>query len=309
MVNRNIIEYYVQKSIIETIKCPTNTNKARRIGKSCTVEKVTESFGDITATKEVIYSYDNDLKLTFDGGQSTIKSIEYDGETYNYYNQIGDSFSNSKNNPVNKFDYLKKELSQTENGQSINTSTNTINDWEKLKTYSDEFASDNGMILNNDLRNNQDITNTKGFVWENHDWFVSLQKRTKIDHENYATLRITKNLHDNEDITIPIIKDKGHTSASAGGNIRNLSYMFGGTRSMDNYNFDKDSWKTVTLIKKGSGVKGLYLGGAINESRFNGKHGDWESEVNYTPNQKFRRVMIDESHKLIVQIPDGIARK
>lgn len=276
MVSKDFILKSIENAIVD--KCETSS-KARKLGATAQV-----SYEDGNR----VFEYEDGTTITFnyEGG---LVDVVFNGKNHTYF---GDGC-------YDEFEYLKDELLTTETFRDyLDDSTNPdyANDWEFLKSYVDYFASWMGRDLNTTLRNGGELDKEGYFVERYHDWFVDLLRNHKIDHSDYATLRFTTRIHSNEDLDKKRVYDKAHVSTSVDGDEENKLDCFG------NGDFDS-SWKTVNLIEEDSGVTGLFIGTALSEGRNQDVDEDWEAEVNFAPKQKFDRVLIDEEHKIILQVP------
>jgi hypothetical protein len=286
MVSKNIIENVINKSINDIEKCKATEN-AKKIGASCNITIENENNDDYYN-----FSYEDGTSMKFDKDYNLI-NINFDGENYDYYGE---------DKCYDEFDYQKRRLISNQNEDS--------NDYESLLNYADDFATVNAWVLNTILRDDNVeesdyIAYQDTLTFKNNEWFNNLEKNTPADHDNYCAVRITSKIHDNEDLSKRIITDKGHYSTSVGADMDSLINTFGnGKRRYGDDYFDK-SWKTITLIKKDSGVTGLFLGTALNEGRYANStyESDYESELNFPQNSKFERLIIDEKNKIILQVP------
>jgi len=280
MVNKNIINEQITKAII--IKCPA-TGKARKRGQGAVKEGVSFNDNPRNHTDEYSLNYPDGTRLVFDM-YDTIKSITIDGTTYDY----------SADTCYDELEYQKQELL---NSGEISIGDDDLpyvfdNDFEFLKSYSDTFASVYGWGINEALRKGESLGDL--FPGVAHDHFVELANRLPIDHKNLICLRIQNNInHPNDKINRRIVKDKAHTSTSIGADMASLVVNFGSDSE------NGKPWKIYTVIKKDSGVTGLFLGSALKEERGY----DWESEVNFPPNRKSERLLIDETNHIIIQQP------
>ena len=305
---------FISKSLDDAIiKCHA-TDNAKKIGASCTI--TTEKGDSIFDTKH-IYTYGDGTSLTFDDDYNLI-NIGFEGIDYPYY---------LHRRAYEEFEYQKKSLMTTVDGEEpdeFQKSIGIVSDWEYLLEYADDFASVHGFIINNEMRDGKDIDSEDYYnSWLedtdallNHDWFVKIENKTLADHDNYCAMRVTRNIHDNENLSKRIVQDKAHSCASVGADTESLLRTFGngvmenigsyGLSEVTEDNFH-DSWKTITLVKKDSGVHALFLGTALNEGRHCdaqvGTLKDWEKELNFPPKTKFERLIIDEEHKIIIQTP------
>lgn len=163
-----------------------------------------------------------------------------------------------------------------------------IEEWEFVCKYSDMFASSDGMDLNTDLRDGNNLGDYN-FLRREHDHYISIVKNVPCDNEDCVSLRVMDNLHDNDALNRRIVYDKAHTSSSMGMNMDE----FGSFADV------MDCWRVFTLVDKDSGATGLFYGNPLME--VNGF--DWEKELHFLPKQRFERVLIDEENKIIIQRP------
>ena len=266
-ITKKIINESINKSIT-LIKCPA-TGKARKRG----------SNGVFDGS---ILKYDDGTSVEY-GDDGTVKNITLDGVDYNYLGQDAyDQFENQKEELQNSGEIII--------GEDSDFPYVFENDYEFVKAYGDSFASVYGLGINDSLRNNEDLGEL--FLGEGHNHFVELCNRMRIDMDNIICLRLQNNInHNTDNITRKIVKDKGHTSTSVGTDFMTLAETF--TTHADN----GIPWEIYTVVKKGSGVTGLFLGNPLKDERGI----DWETEVNFAPKTRFERDLIDETNHIIIQ--------
>lgn len=286
MIDENIIIKSINDAII---KCSPSA-KARSIGASVVENTVSLDANTTLDTYTYENGYSVSIKHTIEheedyGGYgpvdfeiNSIDSVSADGNTYNILNDKSYDF----------FNYQKDQII-SEYGQE---------GWDFFTKYSDLFGSSDGIMLNSMLRGestHEDIIKEYGhevnsFLVDNHERFVNMEKNLSLDNESFVTTRVVDTLHRNDSIGKKIVQDKGHTSTSMNSDEDYYS-TFANTH---------DCWKIFTVNEKGSGVKGAFLGNAINERTYDS---DFEREVNYAPNQRFERIVMDEKNKIIIQKP------
>ena len=142
----------------------------------------------------------------------------------------------------------------------------------KLSNYSSRFATTSGMGLNVDLRNGM---SPRGGLAQRHPEFVKLIKEAKLKGD-IASYRVQTSLYDDDGIDKLIITSKSHFSTSTGALKGKLK-----------------------VIPDGSDQNALFLGNFLRRAR----GGDWEYELNFAPNQRFQRLLVDEVNKIIIQTP------
>ena len=292
----NIINTWNSKSFHDNlkIKCPTSS-KARKRGRGGVQHGSENPFEnedgiyDITypdGTKIVLSTTDDIVSLTIDG-----KEYPYLAEDcYTNFNYQTDELKNSGSVHLNGAENIPLDFD---------------NNYEFLKSYSDIFASFEGLWLNKHLLQGDELLSTGRSLPLNkisHDYFVELEKNNRVDNQDYVTLRYVNALHENDSIDKLTYINKQHTCLSAGGDIEELESTFGQKKNRNRYNRTvvtlDEPYKIYTYIKKDSGVKGLFLGNALNDVRAGS---DWEAEVNLPPRSKFERDLIDEERRIIIQ--------
>lgn len=109
---------------------------------------------------------------------------------------------------------------------------------------------------------------------------------------DFITVRRAEKLHDNDNIDKRIVYDKGYTSSSLRiEDIHGIDYCL----DLD----EKNSWTIITKYKNGNPAN---HGMSLSYAEIEGHSQDWD-EILTAPYQKFKRTIIDERNKLIVQEP------
>lgn len=177
--------------------------------------------------------------------------------------------------------------------------------YDMFGRYADKWATWRGMLVNEYLRG--DITKKQlkerfletgviedmEFMLDNHSLFVKMCKENDLSaYGDFYTVRVTDRLHDNDHLEKRIVWDKGHNSSSSGADIRDLKDSFAKTHN---------PWTVVTVYEHDNGAsRGAFIGDVVNLETWGG---DWEHEVHTAPNTKFERLLIDETHRIIIQKP------
>ena len=129
------------------------------------------------------------------------------------------------------------------------------------------------------------------FFMNNHPEYEKMCKESSLNgYGDFITARKVNKLHDNDNINKRIVSDKGYTSST----IR-VDDLKGVDYSLD---IDSDdSWTIITEYHNGNPANhGIALGYAEIKNGFQ----DWNEILN-PPYQKFKRKLIDEKNKIIVQ--------
>ena len=292
MVDREIIVKTFDSILL---KCSPSDN-IRKIGKNVNVAEYTNDknetvtrydYGDgisVEVTNAVKHISEVGSDYEYDVETPVFTSINFNGKEYPILSKHGERDDGTDS----FFNYQKDEILNRygEDG------------WEFYKEYANNFATYKGWELNSILRgehsvddftDDEDSISSIRFLVDNHDRFVDMEQHLSLDRDDFVSIRIMGDLHRNDSVGKKIVQDKGHTSTSVVGDV----YHY------DAYANPDDSWFVFTLNDKGSGVKGGYLGSAIDE----GYGDDFEREVNYVPGQRFERLVIDDEHKFIIQRP------
>ena len=275
------------------VKCKNSSYLARKIGNS--VQHNLNFFDEKDGVKMDIetFTYDNGMSITL------IHNLDYqdygDGKTYQEewwdigeLNDNGVKYTMLDDQSYDFFEYQKDYIIKNYGKDG----------WDFFSKYANVYASYEGMNLNGFLRgviNKEDINNNDGefyisdFLMDNHERFVDMLKNIPADNKSFMSCRVVSKLHNNDSISKKIVSDKGHTSTSLNEN-------------EDYYSTFADTdgcWKIFTIVNEGSGVNAGFLGSAIQD--IDGY--DWEREVNFAPDQKFERLVIDEENGIIIQKP------
>lgn len=229
--------------------------------------------------------YPDGTNITFGGKHHDLESITIDGKTYNYL----------KNESYNTFkkqgDYLDKLFKE---GEFDDDGTPHQMNKYVLEKFADKFASYDGMRLNENLRKGLGLPSDSNIDKKQYELFVDFEKNNTIDDTDYSTFRVQTNLHNNDSIDKKFVSDDAHLSTSVGANKDLLTSQF-----VHGDDTDGNYWQIFTVVDKGSGTKGAFLGNSLKNIR----GGDYESEVNFAPKQRFERLLIDENNKVIIQKP------
>ena len=220
-----------------------------------------------------------------------LKSVTIDGKRYDF---LGDD-------SYDHFMYQLEDIARKYGDAKV---------W-RLSNYSSRFATTSGMGLNVDLRNGMA---PRGGLAQKHPEFVKLIKEAKLkgDIASYRvqtslydddgidkliiTYRVQTSLYDDDGIDKLIITSKSHFSTSTGALKGKLKFNF-----IHGDSNDGKYWQIITVIPDGSDQNALFLGNFLRRAR----GGDWEYELNFAPNQRFQRLLVDEVNKIIIQTPIG----
>lgn len=292
MVSKDVIS----KSLSDAIfKCSPSA-KARSIGASVKEKEYTNTDG----VKVVEYIYEDgtvinrklNKKVTvveesgysFESETDMFDTLTYDGVEYHL--SYGTSTDDKATDDFFKY---QEDIIREKYGDD---------GWDFFSRYCNEYGTFQGWNLNSVLRGYRsmdDVTDKDGkfyispFLLENHNRFVEMEKSLPLDRESFVSLRLVNKLHRNDSIGKKIVSDKGHISTSTIGELENYEV----------YGDYMNGWFVFTVNEKGSGVNGAYFGRGV---KYDDGY-DWEREVNYVPNQKFERVLIDEENRFIIQKP------
>lgn len=299
MVDYEIIEDILIKSIVDTVKC----NKSNGVKNRGSTGKIRdESFG------RTLVSYDDGTRILFnaDGG---VDSIGLDGVLYESLNENSYDFFKYQD------DDLKSKKAEVSSFQNYNWFGGIMdkhewsNEYEFTSYMMDEIASSFGLKLNKEVyygdeklrKYSEDeeggtlgrptvVTDSELHV--NH--FFDLARQNRIDKENMVLVTYTKDFHDSDSLDKKSFTNKGFTSTTTGG---------GDSQELQNLFKRVGGWTVCTVVKKDSDVRGLFFGNALNEIYGKRYHDvrDWESEVNLPPRTRFTRDLIDEEHHIIIQ--------
>ena len=201
-----------------------------------------------------------------------LKSVTIDGKRYDF---LGDD-------SYDHFMYQLEDIARKYGDAKV---------W-KLSNYSSRFATTSGMGLNVDLRNGM---SPRGGLAQRHPEFVKLIKEAKLKGD-IASYRVQTSLYDDDGIDKLIITSKSHFSTSTGALKGKLKFNF-----IHGDSNDGKYWQIITVIPDGSDQNALFLGNFLRRAR----GGDWEYELNFAPNQRFQRLLVDEVNKIIIQTPIG----
>ena len=270
MVSKDVIS----KSLSDAIfKCSPSA-KARSVGASVKEKEYTDTDG----AKVVEYTYEDGTIINMKLGKP-ITMVEDDGYTYESETDIFDTLT--YNGVMEKFEIAEYKILKTYKGKELEGVVC------KQVLYPDQRES---VICLADYVTDEDGKfYISPFLLENHNRFVEMEKSLPLDRESFVSLRLVNKLHRNDSIGKKIVSDKGHISTSTTGQIENYEV----------YGDYMNGWFVFTVNEKGSGARGAYFGRGIKYS----DGYDWEREVNYVPNQKFERVLIDEENRFIIQKP------
>lgn len=287
-----------------TVKC-NSSRKARQIGESA-----------VLSTNENGYtlSYANGMSLEFDSDNNMVNLVD-NGADFNYF---GDDC-------YDEFDYQRESFQGT-GGFTFRRKvrkglTNEYywevhkyeDDYSFLTDYMTNYATIQGLILNKNLNQGsfgrKQLNSFKDIVNNNssHNYFVELEKNTRCDHKNFVCVRVQNRLYDNDSIDKEFYRNKHHTSASVGADINTIMETFTGDsnphrrdNARNNIKEEDLVWRVYTKVGKDTGVHGLFFGNNINDSPTRCGD-DWEAELNFAPNTKFVRDVIDEKNHIIIQ--------
>ena len=169
--------------------------------------------------------------------------------------------------------------------------------WDFFIEYSSRFATADGWGLNAYLRGLRDKGDVDDYLMNNYNRFLDMEKNLNLSMgDPYVALRVFNRLHDNDDSDKRIVSDKAHTSATVGADMSDLD-VFAYTSEIG------ECYRCLTVVPTGINVPGAYFGGAMEESD---SKSNWEVETNFAPNNKFKRLFVDEENKIIVQEAIGI---
>lgn len=128
------------------------------------------------------------------------------------------------------------------------------------------------------------------FINNNPEYEKICNESTLNGYGDFITARKVKRLHDNDNINRMIVSDKGYTSSTIRTNdLAGIDYSL----EID----PEDSWTIITEYHNGNPANhGIALGYAEIKNGFQ----DWDEIIN-PPYQKFKRSLIDEKNKIIVQ--------
>ncbi len=129
-------------------------------------------------------------------------------------------------------------------------------------------------------------------LYDNNDWYSGLCETSLNGYGDFITARRVSMLYDNDNINKRIVSDKGYTSSTIA--VNDLD-MIDSVLHIPSDN----AWTIITEYRDGDPAnKGLSLDYAEKVIGLQ----SW-SEVLSAPKQKFRRKIIDEKNKVIVQVP------
>lgn len=259
-------------------------------------------------------NYPDGTHIRFDKKTHELIELDIDGEHYTY---LGKDHTNKLSN--SQYDVLEnahgfkgKWVNDVyygdENGAWTGNSDDKLwidsnpidvaNGFDFLTGYVSQFASIDGMMLNSMLWKGESLRNSArdgypGIIFNKnaHDYFVELERSVRCDVDNILAVRYTNHFrpHTIVDEEKEFYTAKGHTSFTVGGDSEKINQTF----------YDEDGWTVITPIRKGSNVRGLFMGNLIDNAR--GFGSDWEGELNFPPGTKFSRDLIDWDNHIIIQ--------
>lgn len=306
MITKNIIRKSLDEAIL---KCSNSSSKAIKLGATVKETIIEDNDGQ----KIRVFQYEDGTILKFhetygyktEGYRPGIDDDKWYGWEFENIISANTDYDFFGDRCYEEFEQLDNELFESlrtmVNGKVVDDISIDIaqemhipTDWQRYQMYIQQYAGPIGMVYNHYLKTGGDVSSfEKDRVKIDHDWFVDLEKNTRIDHTNYATIRHSTDEYMQPTLSKKRVSDKGHTSTSVGGITSRQINTFGEKEDWD------ATWKTVTLIDKGGGATGMFFGNVLKRQR----GGDWEAEVNFAPNQKFERILIDEKNRIIVQKP------
>lgn len=253
----------------------------------------------------VEYAYTNGSSPSIEfNEQGDLKSLTYEDGTEIQFDDRG-NISHFRNSDGVEMDYLFARAYDFFASQKDDIIDRYGQEgWDFLCEYTNIYATKMGIYMNSYLRGlisfdefkssvdnwwNHKTYDDFGYLWDNHDRFVEMLSTIDLPTGNFYSVRVMNHVHDNDSLDKAIVWDKAHTNSTAGAEMYRLG-VFADTEF---------GWKVITDFSGSHNAKGLFLGNSLREKR--GK--DWEMEVNFAPNQKFERVLVDEEHKIIVQRP------
>ena len=199
-----------------------------------------------------------------------LKSVTIDGKTYDF---LGDD-------SYDHFMYQLEDIARKHGGAKV---------W-KLNNYTNRFATSSGMGLNTDLRNGMA---PRGGLASRHPKFVELIREAEL-RGDIASYRVQTSLHDDDALDLLTFTSKSHYCTSTGGLKGKLKFNF-----IHGDSNDGKYWQIITVIPDKSGHHALFLGNSLRKARGY----DWEYELNFAPEQRFQRLLVDEVNKIIIQTP------
>ena len=175
--------------------------------------------------------------------------------------------------------------------------------WDTIKRFSDEYACYDGLVFNKYIRGEITLDEAReranwvddfDYMVENYEPVMSMLDDVNdlSGYPPFYTVRVANNFnHGTDSLDKKIVYDKGHSSATVGGDFDKIKRTF--ARDPDNY------WTVITVYDGTRPAKGSFLGNPLMD--FRGR--DWEAEVNTRPNDKFERFCVDEEHHIVYQYP------
>lgn len=172
-------------------------------------------------------------------------------------------------------------------------------EWEFMKQYTNSYASKEGksfnlykkgLITKEQLLDPEKYNfpmNLTHFLLDNDEHFTNICNDLHLqDYPNFYSLRVAR-LHDNDGVNKKIVSTRsGHSSATVGDEWEVLN----GLHKHDG------AWTIVTLYENGNEAStGFFMG--------NVKTSDFEAEIHTVKGNKFKRKIIDEENKIIIQEP------
>lgn len=225
--------------------------------------------------------------------ESDFKLLEYaDGTKIEFNNDGATVYLKSVVIDDVKYEFLKEESYEFFKYQQYNiTKEMGIRKLRFLQNYSNKYATAQGMKLNRCLRLGEKY---KGPLAKEHKDFVELIKMSKIE-KNVVSMRVQSSLHIDDALDKLYITEKAHFCSSTGTSIDDLTEVF------VRFGHEKagQHWEIITVIPEKSETNALFLGNALKTRRGQ----DWEYELNFAPNQSFKRLLVDEKNKIIIQTP------
>lgn len=200
-----------------------------------------------------------------------LESVVIDGKRYDF---LGDD---SYNHFMYQLDDIRRKYGD-------------VKVW-KLSNYTSRFATSSGMGLNVDLRNGMA---PRGGLASKHPEFVRLIKEARLK-DDVLSMRVQSRLHDEDALDLLFIQEKSHTCTTVGADINDLEDIFVAYDCQGTGNY----WTIINVIPVESETNALFLGNSLRRARGH----DWEHELNFAPNQKFKRLLVDERNKIIIQTP------
>jgi hypothetical protein len=293
MVSKNIIQKTFDELLIG--KC-NSSDKAQARG---------EGAVRVNHRNDYEINYPDGTHIRFDKKTHELIELDIDGEHYTYLGQGNtDKLSESQGKTLEsskgfKGKWINDVYYDMEDNLVIESEPfEESNGFDFATHYVNQFASIDGMMLNSMLWKGESLRNSAregypGIIFNKnaHDYFVELERKVRCDVDNILAVRYTNNRHPHTvvDEEKEFYTAKGHTSYTVGGDSERINDTF----------YDEDGWTIITPIRKGSNVRGLFMGNLIPFTR--GYGSDWEGELNLPPGTKFGRDLIDWDNQIIIQ--------